>query len=92
MIGGLSLGKDVPICKHLLACVLAERGGSISHVIGIGRTFSSSMPNQLHDINYHIAMANAMEASITKKAIEIENLKKQVAKLQVSIQQKGCHP
>lgn len=27
MIGGLSLGKDVPICKHLLACVLAERGG-----------------------------------------------------------------
>lgn len=27
MVGGLSLGKDVPICKHLLACVLAERGG-----------------------------------------------------------------
>jgi hypothetical protein len=27
MVGGLSLGKDVPMCKHLLACVLAERGG-----------------------------------------------------------------
>lgn len=27
MVGGLSMGKDVPICKHLLACVLAERGG-----------------------------------------------------------------
>lgn len=27
MVGGLSLGKDVPTCKHLLACVLAERGG-----------------------------------------------------------------
>ncbi|KAI4715423.1 hypothetical protein E4T48_08398 [Aureobasidium sp. EXF-10727] len=25
MVGGLSLGKDVPMCKHLLACVLAER-------------------------------------------------------------------
>lgn len=24
--GGLSLGSDVPMCKHLLACVLAERG------------------------------------------------------------------
>ncbi|KAG9660581.1 hypothetical protein KCU95_g19626, partial [Aureobasidium melanogenum] len=27
IVGGLSLGKDVPMCKHLLACVLAERGG-----------------------------------------------------------------
>jgi hypothetical protein len=27
MVGGLSLGQDVPMCKHLLACVLAERGG-----------------------------------------------------------------
>ncbi|CAD0093772.1 unnamed protein product [Aureobasidium vineae] len=27
MVGGLSLGKDVPMCKHLLACMLAERGG-----------------------------------------------------------------
>ncbi|KAI5195193.1 hypothetical protein E4T39_08324 [Aureobasidium subglaciale] len=27
MVGGLSLGKDVPMCKHLLACVLSERGG-----------------------------------------------------------------
>lgn len=27
-VGGLSLGKDVPMCKHLLACVLAERVGS----------------------------------------------------------------
>jgi hypothetical protein len=27
-VGGLSLGKDVPMCKHLLACVLAERAGS----------------------------------------------------------------
>ncbi|KAI5263362.1 hypothetical protein E4T47_09052 [Aureobasidium subglaciale] len=27
MVGGLSLGKDVPMCKHLLACVLAKRGG-----------------------------------------------------------------
>ncbi|KAG9627331.1 hypothetical protein KCU64_g18348, partial [Aureobasidium melanogenum] len=27
MVGSLSLGKDVPMCKHLLACVLAERGG-----------------------------------------------------------------
>ncbi|KEQ62246.1 uncharacterized protein M437DRAFT_50105 [Aureobasidium melanogenum CBS 110374] len=27
MVGGLSLGKNVPLCKHLLACVLAERGG-----------------------------------------------------------------
>jgi hypothetical protein len=26
-VGGLSLGEDVPMCKHLLACVLAERGG-----------------------------------------------------------------
>jgi hypothetical protein len=26
-VGGLSLGGDVPMCKHLLACVLAERGG-----------------------------------------------------------------
>ena len=26
MVGGLSLGQDVPMCKHLLACVLAERG------------------------------------------------------------------
>jgi hypothetical protein len=26
MVGGLSLGEDVPMCKHLLACVLAERG------------------------------------------------------------------
>lgn len=27
MVGGLSLGQDVPMCKHLLACVLAERAG-----------------------------------------------------------------
>jgi hypothetical protein len=27
MVGGLSLGEDAPMCKHLLACVLAERGG-----------------------------------------------------------------
>jgi hypothetical protein len=27
MVGGLSLGQGVPMCKHLLACVLAERGG-----------------------------------------------------------------
>jgi hypothetical protein len=27
MVGGLSLGSDVPMCKHLLACVLVERGG-----------------------------------------------------------------
>lgn len=27
VVGGLSLGQDVPMCKHLLACVLAERGG-----------------------------------------------------------------
>ncbi|KEQ76644.1 hypothetical protein M436DRAFT_69604 [Aureobasidium namibiae CBS 147.97] len=26
-VGGLSLGQDVPMCKHLLACVLAERAG-----------------------------------------------------------------
>jgi hypothetical protein len=26
-VGGLSLGGDVPMCKHLLACVLVERGG-----------------------------------------------------------------
>lgn len=26
-VGGLSLGEDVPICKHLLACVLVERTG-----------------------------------------------------------------
>ena len=24
-IGGVTLGEDVPVCKHLLACVLAER-------------------------------------------------------------------
>lgn len=24
-IGGMTLGEDVPVCKHLLACVLAER-------------------------------------------------------------------
>lgn len=23
--GGVTLGEDVPVCKHLLACVLAER-------------------------------------------------------------------
>jgi hypothetical protein len=25
VVGGRSLGRDVPVCKHLLACVLAER-------------------------------------------------------------------
>ncbi|KAF3041552.1 hypothetical protein E8E12_007364 [Didymella heteroderae] len=30
MFGGVSLGQDMPpICKHLLACVLAERCGSV---------------------------------------------------------------
>lgn len=24
-IGGVTVGEDVPVCKHLLACVLAER-------------------------------------------------------------------
>ena len=29
-VGGVSLGEDVPICKHLLACVLAERVEGLS--------------------------------------------------------------
>ena len=29
-VGGVSLGEDVPICKHLLACVLAERVDGLS--------------------------------------------------------------
>ena len=29
-IGGVTLGEDVPFCKHLLACVLAERVDGLS--------------------------------------------------------------
>ncbi|KAF2767534.1 hypothetical protein EJ03DRAFT_147254 [Teratosphaeria nubilosa] len=32
-IGGLSLGSEVPICKHLLACVLVEHGNAFSHMV-----------------------------------------------------------
>lgn len=29
-VGGVSSGEDVPVCKHLLACVLAERVEGLS--------------------------------------------------------------
>ncbi|KAK3070905.1 hypothetical protein LTR53_009613 [Teratosphaeriaceae sp. CCFEE 6253] len=30
--GGLSRGSDMPVCKHLLACVLVEHGGMFAHM------------------------------------------------------------
>ncbi|KAH9845253.1 SWIM zinc finger protein [Teratosphaeria destructans] len=32
-MGGLSLGSEVPICKHLLACVLVEHGNAFSDMV-----------------------------------------------------------
>jgi len=31
--GGLTLGSDMPICKHLLACVLVEHSQTFSHFV-----------------------------------------------------------
>ena len=32
-VGGATLGEDAPICKHLLACVLAERVDGLSSFV-----------------------------------------------------------
>ena len=31
--GGLSLGDDMPVCKHLLACVLVEHSSAFAHFV-----------------------------------------------------------
>ncbi|RMX78706.1 hypothetical protein D0868_16431 [Hortaea werneckii] len=31
--GGLTLGQGMPVCKHLLACVLVEHSGMFSHCV-----------------------------------------------------------
>ncbi|PPJ58623.1 hypothetical protein CBER1_03501 [Cercospora berteroae] len=33
LVGGLTLGEDIPICKHLLACVLIEHCSAFSHFV-----------------------------------------------------------
>ncbi|KAK4550648.1 hypothetical protein LTR36_000227 [Oleoguttula mirabilis] len=33
VLGGLSLGSDMPICKHLLACVLVEHSTMFAHFV-----------------------------------------------------------
>ncbi|KAM3423228.1 hypothetical protein BST61_g676 [Cercospora zeina] len=32
-VGGLTLGQDMPICKHLLACLLIEHGSTFGHFV-----------------------------------------------------------
>jgi len=31
--GGLAKGQDVPVCKHLLACVLVEQCAAFKHFV-----------------------------------------------------------
>lgn len=33
LFGGLTLGTDMPVCKHLLACVLVEHSGMFAHFV-----------------------------------------------------------
>jgi len=33
VFGGLTLGQGMPVCKHLLACVLVEYSGTFSHCV-----------------------------------------------------------
>ena len=32
-IGGLSAGENMPVCKHLLACVLVEHSSTFAHLV-----------------------------------------------------------
>ncbi|KAF2206968.1 hypothetical protein CERZMDRAFT_71859 [Cercospora zeae-maydis SCOH1-5] len=33
LVGGLTLGEDIPICKHLLACLLIEHCSAFAHFV-----------------------------------------------------------
>jgi hypothetical protein len=33
LFGGLTLGTDTPVCKHLLACVLVEHCAGFAHLV-----------------------------------------------------------